>query len=108
MFSGQEQQDIVDYINQIRRSVSPTAADMREIQWSDCYATVANGFINTCASLQYNANRVTQAQGAGCNESEVTVGENLYMASGSLENNTEPLRAWASESDNYNYATSSC
>ena len=31
MFSGQEQQDIVDYINLIRRSVSPTAADMREI-----------------------------------------------------------------------------
>ena len=108
MFSGQEQQDIVDYINQIRRSVSPTAADMREIQWSDCYANIANTYLETCAGFQHNANRLTQAQSAGCNESAVTVGENLYMTSGSLENSTEPLRAWASESVDYSYAANTC
>ena len=108
MFSEQEQQDIVDYINLIRRSVSPTAADMREIQWSDCYANIANEYLMTCAGFQHNANRQPQAQGAGCDESEATVGENLYITSSSLENSTEPLRAWATEIADYSYVANVC
>ena len=40
------QKTIVDIHNDARRSVDPTAANMREMEWSDCLAEAAYEFVS--------------------------------------------------------------
>ena len=103
VFSKQAQQEIVDAINTIRRGVSPLAADMREIQWSNCLATVADNYINECRGLAPNYDRQEQAQNGNCSASENIVGESIYSIDGTINSNTVPIQYWASENVNFIY-----
>ena len=103
MFNEQIQQEIVDAINTIRQGVSPPAADMREIQWSNCLAAVANDYLHRCDGPTRNPGRLTEAQNRGCNASEFSVGENIYSTSGILVSSTAAIDSWGAQSLVYTY-----
>ena len=42
------QKTVVDIHNDARRSVDPTAANMRDMEWSDCLAEAAYEFMKQC------------------------------------------------------------
>ena len=106
MFSEQAQQEIVDAINTIRRGVSPSAADTREIQWSDCLAAVANDYLNRCDGSTLNPNRLAEAQNRSCNASEASVGESMYSTSDIPVNSTAVIDSWGAQSSDYTYPSS--
>nr|XP_022336098.1 repressed by EFG1 protein 1-like [Crassostrea virginica] len=94
------QQEFLDAHNAKRRVVSPSAANMRELKWSDELATVAQNYANKCV-YGHNPNKYEEAP------SFEKVGENLYY------NTTQvpPTRAvtyWDNEKYDYDYDTNTC
>nr|XP_034330687.1 peptidase inhibitor 16-like [Crassostrea gigas] len=94
------QQQFLDVHNEKRRIVNPTAANMRELKWSDELATVAQNYANKCVS-GHNPNKYDKA------ESFKRVGENLYYS----KDEATPRKAvefWDNEKNSYDFGTNNC
>ncbi|XP_052703442.1 uncharacterized protein LOC128179829 [Crassostrea angulata] len=86
--------------NEKRRIVNPTAANMRELKWSDELATVAQNYANKCVS-GHNPYKSDEA------ESFKRVGENLYYS----KYEATPRKAveyWDNEKNSYDFGTNIC
>ena len=101
--------NIVNLHNNVRASVSPTASNMMALEWSDCLASVARDYLNSCPGFNHNPNRTTDAQQKGCltNISPAYVGENVYVAS-YLADYAQAINFWADEEQFYDYDQNSC
>ncbi|KAI6657292.1 GLIPR1-like protein 1 [Oopsacas minuta] len=100
-----EKCEIIDSINKVRRNVNPSAANMREVHWSDCYADIAKDYLARCKDIDaYNIDRVTKAAAAGCEASD-TVGETIHNAD---ETTVDAIDTWASEKDLYDFEQNVC
>eukprot|EP00475_Leptophrys_vorax_P039422 TRINITY_DN711_c0_g1_i1.p1 TRINITY_DN711_c0_g1~~TRINITY_DN711_c0_g1_i1.p1 ORF type:complete len:292 (-),score=64.91 TRINITY_DN711_c0_g1_i1:48-923(-) len=89
--------------NQYRSQVSPTAANMLALQWSNTLATVAANYGLKCI-WAHNANRTQDANGTFS-----YVGENIYIsASSSALASFGPaaVTSWNSENQSYTYQAS--
>ena len=106
-FDEEAKNAIVDAHNEVRRAVSPSAANMMEVKWSDCLANVGSNYLETCPGIiTHNPNARAQAQAMNCEGSEQFVGENLYWTSRStVPDVTVATTAWANEKSDYNYVT---
>ncbi|OWF37955.1 peptidase inhibitor 16-like [Mizuhopecten yessoensis] len=94
-----QKQDLVDYHNKARSEVSPRAANMLKMSWSNELATVAQSYAERCV-WSHNAARSDAP-------SFSYVGENLFLTSGTY-NGEGVVDSWVSEVKNYNYATLGC
>ena len=83
--------------NDVRRGVSPTAADMTLLTWDSDLADAASDYAERCV-FQHDSNR-----GDGFDSS---VGENL--AAGYPIDNQTPVADWADEAQWYSFSTNSC
>ena len=102
-----EQQQIIDDINQVRRDANPTGANLREVQWDNCLATVAYEYLKDCPSFGVlNPSRTGNAIAAGCISSGVNVGETTYSSASDGASN--PVYIWASQSVSYTYSSNTC
>ena len=76
--------DAVIYLhNIVRADVSPTASNMIALEWSDCLASVASDYLDSCPGFRHNRERTNAAKDKGCvkNTWSAYVGENLFYAS---------------------------
>ncbi|XP_060081874.1 peptidase inhibitor 16-like [Ylistrum balloti] len=94
-----QKQDLVNFHNQARTEVSPTASNMLKMSWSDELAAVAQNYAERCV-WSHNPSR-SEAP------SFSYVGENLFLTSGTY-NGEGVVNSWVSEVKNYNYATLGC
>ncbi|KAI6657295.1 Peptidase inhibitor 15-like isoform X2 [Oopsacas minuta] len=101
--NADQQQEIIDKINNVRRNTVPPAANMREVQWNECYAQIALDFLKKCGDVDgHNPDRFTQ----GCEASE-NLGESIYNRPLD-DTTTDPIGVWAKEGESYNYYERSC
>ncbi|XP_078313034.1 GLIPR1-like protein 1 [Crassostrea virginica] len=94
------QQEFLDAHNAKRRVVSPSAANMRELKWSDELATVAQNYANKCV-YGHNPNKYEEAP------SFETVGENLYYYTAQVPP-TRAVTYWDNEKYDYDFDTNTC
>uniref|UniRef100_H2YEX9 SCP domain-containing protein n=1 Tax=Ciona savignyi TaxID=51511 RepID=H2YEX9_CIOSA len=88
--------------NNARRTVTPTATNMRLMTWDASLATLATSYAARCL-FAHNKNRR--------NERYHPVGENIYISSGSPYNvayGRNAVEAWDGERVYYNYQTKTC
>ena len=98
---------LMDDINRERRHVSPESANMKEVMWSDCLASVAANYLRQCNAVgSSNENRNTQAAAAGCESFDMTLGETIFHAP--MVGNYDPVSIWAMQSRNYNFYENQC
>ena len=72
-------QRILNIANTERSSVSPPAANMREMRWSSCLAEVVEKHLQTCPDIGVkNPNLQKEAKEAGCEAADVGIGEIMY------------------------------
>lgn len=99
-----EQKKYVDAHNVARANVNPSAANMRKMKWNDDLAVVAQNYANKCV-WAHNSARTTETRGLTSKFSYV--GENLYVATGSIDP-TEVVESWDSEKKDYTYSFNTC
>ena len=76
ILDGANQNTIVDIHNDARRSVDLTAADMREMKWSDCLAEATYEYLKQCQITQ-TIQEIAAAK--NCEASDQDVGFNLFL-----------------------------
>ena len=103
-----EIQIILDTINGVRRNATPTAANAREVRWSNCLAGVTYDFQSKCLSVgMFNSNRTNEAIANGCSVNG-NVGETAYIVSNGMTTFSDVILAWANEASSYDYDTNAC
>ncbi|XP_022310668.2 GLIPR1-like protein 1 [Crassostrea virginica] len=93
-----EAQEFLNAHNDKRRIVSPAAANMREMKWSNELATIARNFASQCA---HGHNSAASSQSA----SFWYVGENIYRGYGSAR---DAVELWDSEKKYYAFSSNTC
>ena len=102
-----EQQQIINDINQVRRDINPTGANLREIRWNDCLAVIADEYLQMCPNFGVlNSARTKEAIAAGCVSSGVEVGETIYNSASDGTRN--PVYIWANQNASYTYSDNTC
>ena len=102
-----EQQQIINDNNQVRRDAKPTGANLREVRWNDCLATIAMEYLTTCPNFGVlNSARTEEAIAAGCVSSGVKVGETTYSSASDGAGN--PVYIWANQNASYTYSDNTC
>ena len=102
LYDDATEQLILDTMNSVRRDVNPQASNMRQLNFSDCLAGVADKYLESCPGKDdRNPNLQQQAETAGCVPPGVTVGSATYN-----EGEYNPILVWAAE--DYDYETNSC
>nr|BEK71587.1 perisilin-2a-tau [Vazella pourtalesii] len=102
--------EIINRINEVRRTAAPTGSDLRKVQWDNCLAKIASDYIETCPSDTKNPNLQQQAEDAGCVEPGTSVGESTFYSE-SIEgnfNSVEAINSWARLSQIYFYENNLC
>ena len=94
--------------NELRKSVDPTAANMREMEWNDCLAEVAYEYLMQCTGSEHNEIRQIQAEEKDCEASDQAVGENKYQTAEKITDFNVVTTAWAAEKESFNYETLEC
>uniref|UniRef100_A0A672GI92 Cysteine-rich venom protein TEL1-like n=1 Tax=Salarias fasciatus TaxID=181472 RepID=A0A672GI92_SALFA len=93
-----EQNEIVNKHNTLRRSVSPTATDMKKMSWNSEAAANAQRWANTC-SMKHSSSSDRVISSSGC-------GENLYMSS-AKNSWSSAIQKWYDEVKNWRYGQGS-
>nr|XP_022307789.1 cysteine-rich venom protein latisemin-like [Crassostrea virginica] len=96
--SNSEDQEFLNAHNNKRRIVSPTAANMKEMKWSQELATIARNYAQKC-QFAHNTQRSSQSSTFSY------VGENLYIGPGSP---SELVTAWDDEKSDYFFSSNTC
>ncbi|XP_022325337.2 GLIPR1-like protein 1 [Crassostrea virginica] len=96
--SSSEAHEFLNAHNEKRRIVSPAAANMREMKWSNELATIARNFASRCG---HGHNSARSSQSA----SFQYVGENIYRGYGSAR---DAVELWDSEKKYYHFSSNTC
>ena len=99
------QKSIVDIHNEARRSVDPTAANMREMEWSDCLAEAAYEYLQQCLKMQ-TVQQIAAAK--DCEASDQEVGSNILIRADSITDIITVVTNWADEKSFYRRVTNDC
>lgn len=95
--------------NNVRSTVSPTAANMTRLVWDQNLAAVAQNYANQC-NFAHNANR--NANYAALSPNTGQVGENIFVTTQgraqALNGSGSAVALWAAEAVDYTFATNSC
>lgn len=95
--------------NQVRSTVTPTAANMTRLVWDPALATVAQNWANQC-TWAHNPGAGTAYAGLSSNTGGV--GENIFVTTrpraAALAGPNSGVVVWAAERASYTYATNSC
>lgn len=92
--NSQVQEEIVNFHNELRRSVSPSAQDMLQMSWSDDIKASMQTWVDKC-KLAHGLPSTRELNG-------YEMGENLFYSS-TLQSWTAVIKAWHSEVQNYQY-----
>ena len=101
-----EKQVLLDTHNAARRAVSPTASNMRVMQWDNSIAAFAQEYAERCNfDHSSNSERISQTGFGGA-----WVGENLYLTTERLSGASieQAVTSWVNEKEHYNFATGVC
>ncbi|XP_009947450.1 PREDICTED: cysteine-rich venom protein TEL1-like, partial [Leptosomus discolor] len=90
----QDQNEILDQHNEIRRSVTPTAANMVKMVWSEKAAEMAQKWADKC-EMTFSPSKERVLNGVVC-------GENVLMSS-NQRTWPEIIAVWQSQSSNFKY-----
>ena len=78
-YTEEQIQVLLDEFNAERSSVSPTAANMRELRWCGCLAEIADNYLQSCPDIgEKNSNLMADAREAGCSAVDVGIGEAIF------------------------------
>uniref|UniRef100_A0A674IU93 Cysteine rich secretory protein 2 n=1 Tax=Terrapene triunguis TaxID=2587831 RepID=A0A674IU93_9SAUR len=88
-----QQKEIVDKHNALRRGVMPTASNMLRMEWSRTAAENAKSWANECTLSHSPESRRTTTVGCG---------ENLYMST-APNSWSDAIQAWYNEVENFMY-----
>ena len=99
------QKSIVDIHNEARRSVDPTAANMREMKWNDCLAEATYEYLQQC--------RITQtvqeiAAAKNCEALDQDVGFNLADSDETITDIISIVTDWVNEKSFYTRVSNDC
>ncbi|XP_078334902.1 uncharacterized protein LOC144625948 isoform X1 [Crassostrea virginica] len=103
--STSAEREYLDAHNQARSIVSPTAANMKKMKWSDELAQVAQNYANKCI-WGHNSARTTDTKALTSQFSYV--GENLYVTSRSSVVPSSAVESWDAEKSDYTYSSQTC
>ena len=104
--TAMEKQVLLDTHNAARRAVSPTASNMRVMQWDNGIAAFAQEYAERCSfDHSSNSERISKTGFVGA-----WVGENLYLTSARLSGASigGAVTSWVNEKEYYNFATGAC
>nr|XP_022307528.1 GLIPR1-like protein 1 [Crassostrea virginica] len=96
--SNSEDQEFLNAHNNKRRIVSPTAANMKEMKWSEELATIARNHAQKC-------DYTTSTERSRQSSTFSYVGENWYMGTGSI---SEVVTAWDDGKNYYDFSSNTC
>lgn len=100
--TSSQQTEFLDWHNTYRRDVMPVACpSLPPMVWNSELATLAQNYADTC-NYEHNANRASQQT------TFRSVGENLFLRTGSNIEPERAVRGWQSEVADYNLATNTC
>lgn len=95
--------------NQVRSTVTPTAANMTRLVWDPALAVVAQNWANRC---NWAHNPGANAAYAALSPNAGGVGENIFVTTGSrvsaLTGANSGVANWTAERTSYNYAANTC
>ncbi|XP_062595722.1 GLIPR1-like protein 1 [Saccostrea cucullata] len=95
-----ENEEFLNAHNEMRRIVSPSATNMREMKWSEELATVAYNYASQCV-FRHNSERSRQS--ATFNY----VGENIYIGTYGYSASFS-VTLWDNEKHVYNFSSNTC
>ncbi|XP_030828317.1 uncharacterized protein LOC589695 [Strongylocentrotus purpuratus] len=98
-FSAEEIQGILDRHNLLRGQVSPEAANMEFMSWDDDLASMAQDWSDECLWEHGNPTNISPFS---------SVGQNLWLGTGSQPDGVGPTQSWYNEDQYYDYDTHSC
>ena len=96
---------IVDIHNDVRRSVDPTAANMRKMEWSDCLAEASHDFLTQCQDIP-TVQQVAAAK--NCEASDQDVRFSVLFATQPKTDFGPVVLDWASGQLTYSHETNQC
>ena len=104
--TAMEKQALLDTHNAARRDVSPTASNMRVMQWDDSIAAFAQEYAERCDFDHSSSSERSSRTGFG----GAWVGENLYLTTARLSGASfrGAVDSWVAEKQYYNFATGAC
>nr|XP_054748344.1 uncharacterized protein LOC129253930 isoform X1 [Lytechinus pictus] len=98
-FSADEIQGILDRHNLLRGQVSPEASNMEFMIWDDDLASMAQDWSDECLWEHGNPTNISPFS---------SVGQNLWLGTGSQPDGVGPTQAWYDEDQYYDYDDHSC
>ncbi|XP_013397582.1 serotriflin [Lingula anatina] len=100
-YTTREEAAILKRHNEMRRSVSPSASNMRSMVWDNDLALIAKRWANKC---EWRHGNIKQ----GTPYANDYLGQNLYSSTHPPSTTVEPMNSWFAEKKDYSYARDTC